>query len=311
MNRKSLWSLPALLVLTLSSPAAEADRYLPADTEQVVVVNVKQITGSPLFKKYLLPEIEKHLQDNKDYKQLQEATGFDLLKDVSSIVAANAGGTGKKAMVIVRGKFNQDKIHKTALAIAEQGKLKISKLGDRNLYEAANKDETVFATFIDDTTLVASPDKAFVTAAADGKGGKVSKEMAAALEAADSKQSIWMAGLLPEDVAKSLAQAQGQAEALKKVKSGGGGITITDSIVVSASASTDDPAAAKELAKVLDSNKALLNIVGATNEMIKPFADEVLKTLAIKTDKGNVTVSFKLSEDLVKKATELIPKKPE
>src|SRR5436309_3524679 len=131
MNRKSLWSLPALLVVALSVQSAEPDRLLPGDTEQVVVINVKQILGSQLFKKYVLPDIEKQLKDNKEYKQAQEATGLDLLKgDVTSVVIANSGTTGKKALMIIRGRFDQDKIHKTATTFAEadKEKLKISKL---------------------------------------------------------------------------------------------------------------------------------------------------------------------------------------
>jgi len=311
MNRKHLWSLPALLVLALSVQSAEPDRLLPGDTEQVVHINIKQILGSQLFKKYALPDIEKQLKDNKEYKQLQEATGVDVLKDVNSIIIANSGTTGKKALVILRGRFDQDKIHKSASAFADldKEKLKISKLGELNLYEASGNGQTVFATFIDGTTIVASPEKDIVTAAADGKGGKISKDLAAALEATDTKQSIWMAGLVPEEATKALGQAQqGPAQAIKKIKAGGAGVTITDSITVSGSASTGDADAAKEVAKALDAAKGLLTFFAATNEQVKPFADEVLKTLDIKTKEGNVSVSFKLSEDIIKKALEMVPK---
>jgi hypothetical protein len=310
MMRKFLWSLSALFVVALGVQSAEADRLLPGDTEQVVVINVKQILGSPLVKKYILPDVEKQLKDNREYKHLQEATGIDVLKDVNTIVAANSGITGKKAMLIVRGKFDQDKIHKSAAAFAEQDKekLKIGKLGDRNLYEFNNNNQTTFATFIDGTTIVVSPEKDFVTAAAEGKTGKISKDLAAALETADAKQSIWMAGLVPEEATRALGQAQGPAQAIKKIKSGSGGLLITDSIKVSGIASTGDEEAAKEVAKQIDGAKGLLTFFAATNEQVKPFADEVLKTLDIKTSKGNVSVSFKLSEDLIKKALEMVPK---
>jgi hypothetical protein len=311
MNRKFLWSLPALFVLALSAQSAEPDRLLPADTEQVVVINVKQIVASPIFKKYALPDIEKQLKDNKEYKQLQEATGLDVLKDVNSVILANSGSTGKKALVIVRGRFDQDKIHKTATAVAEQDKekLKIGKLGERNLYEVSGNGQTVFATFIDGTTIVASPEKEFVAAAASGKGGKITKDLAAALTLADGKQSIWMAGLIPEEATKALGEAQqGPAQAIKKIKAGNGGLTITDSITVTGTASTGDADAAKEVAKALDGAKGLLTFFAATNEQVKPFADEVLKTLKIKTDQGNVSVSFVLSEEIIKKAVEMIPK---
>jgi len=311
MNRKCFWGLPALLVAGLSTQAAEADRYLPADTEQVVVFNVKQI-DAPLFKKYVLPDVQKNLKANRDYKQLQEATGLDVFKDVDSVVIANSGTTGKKALLIVRGQFNQDKIHETVAAVAknEKEKVKITKAGERNLYEATGKDgQTVFATFIDNGTIVASPDRDMVTAAADGKGGKISKDLVAALETADAKQSIWMAGLVPAEATRALGQDEkGPAQAMKKIKSGSAGITVTKSISVSGLVSTGEADAARAVAKEVDGAKNLLTFFAATNEQVKPFAEEVLRTLKIKTNKGDVTVSFSLSEELSKQAAEMIPR---
>src|SRR4051812_19544288 len=110
MACKPLWSLTALLVLAAGVRAAEPDRYLPADTEQVAVINFKQLTGSKLFSKYAKTEAEAALKDNAQFKQLQQVTGgIDIFKDVSSIVVANAGGKGAKALVIVRGTFDLDK----------------------------------------------------------------------------------------------------------------------------------------------------------------------------------------------------------
>src|SRR4051794_16869273 len=86
-SQKRLWGL-AVLALALAAPAraAELDRLVPSDAEQVVIVNVQQILGSDLVKKYALPQIEKQLQDNDAIKQLQKLTGFDPFKDVTSMI---------------------------------------------------------------------------------------------------------------------------------------------------------------------------------------------------------------------------------
>ena len=113
--------LPAFAALALLAPAraAEADRYLPAETQQVAVVNVKQLLDSPLVKKFALPEVEKQLKDNKEYKQFQDFTGIDILKDVTSVVVGNVSTRGDNFVIIVRGKFDTDKIHKSAQQYAE------------------------------------------------------------------------------------------------------------------------------------------------------------------------------------------------
>ncbi len=313
MIRKHTWGLAALVIAAVvsASPAADADKYLPADTEQVAVINVKQILGSALVKKYALDDLQKQLKDNKEYKQLQEATGIDILTDVHSITIANSGTTGEKAMVIVRGKFDTDKIHKTAEAFAKEKKdeLKIDKIGERPLYEGTKDGKSLFVLFIDGTTMVASPSKDFVKTAAEGKAGKINKDLATALEGVDAKQSIWVAGLIPDEARKQLDNLrQGQVELLKKVKAGSGGLMITDTVTATVTMSTGDADAAKKLEEAGKGLKGVLAFFAMSNEQIKPFADELLKTLDIKSSKGDVSVSFKLSEDFIKKAVEMIPR---
>lgn len=312
-TRIRLGGLTALLALAFVVPvrAAEADKFIPNDAEQVVIINVKQLVGSELIKKFALPEFEKNLKDNKEYKQFQTLTGLDLLKDVDSIVIANAGTTGDKAMVIVRGRFDLEKIAKTAELVAKDKKdeFKIGKLGDRPLYEGVKDGKSAFFTFIDGTTMVGSPSKDYVAGAAEGKGGKLNKDLAAALESVDAKQSILFAGLVPEEAKKQLDNVgQGPVEALKKVKAATAGLNITDAVTAGLSLSTGDPKAAKEIGEFATQVKALVAFAGQSNEMIKPFTDEFNKTLKINTNRGNVSLSFKMSEEIIKKAVELIPK---
>jgi hypothetical protein len=310
--RNRLAGLTTLLALAFVLPvrAAEADRFVPGDAEQIVVINVKQLLSSPLVKKYAAAEIEK-LKGNKEYKDIQTITGLDLTKDVNTIVIANAGTDGQKAMVIVRGKFNLDKISTIAELHAKNKKdeFKIGKVGDRPLYEVIKDGQSGYFTFIDGTTMIGSTSKDYVTAAATGKTGKINKDLAAALQTVDSKQSIWIAGLVPEEAKKQLDNVQqGPVEALKKVKAVMAGLNVTDSLAAGLSMSLNDDKAAKELAEFANQAKGLIAFAAAGNEMIKPFADELLKTLQVKTANGTVSVSFKLNEDIIKKAAELIPK---
>jgi hypothetical protein len=308
---RRLWTVAAVLALAGLAQAAEPDQYLPKGTEQIGVINVQQLVGSALFKKNLLTQVEDALKNNKDYQAIKQATGLDLLRDVKTVVVGNTGTTGDKVTFIVRGKFDVDRIAKTAEAFAKEKKdeFKISKLGDRPLYEGTGKDgKTMFFTFIDSTTLVGSTSKDLVAEAVDGKGGKVNKDLAAALQGLDPKQSLWMAGVIPEEGKAALGQAQGPAEALKKVKVVSGGLNITTDVLASITLSAEDAKSAKDLGDFANQAKGLIAIAAQSNEMLKPFADEVLKTLKIQTTRNDVKISFKVSEDLIKKAIEMAPK---
>jgi len=310
IQSKRLWGAALVAVcLALPARAAEAHRFLPDSAEQVIVINVKQILQSPLVKKYALPDVEKQLKDSKEVKQLQALTGLDPLKDIHSIVIANTGANFEKALWVVRGKFDVEKIHTVVQAAAvDKDNVKISKLGDRNLYET-KQGVSLFGTFFDGTTLIGSRSKDVLAAAVEGKGGKVNKDLAAALGAADDKQSIYGVALISEDVRKAIKVDQGPAEALKKIKTVSGGLKVTKDLAASLQASTGDTDAAKQLAELAQLGKGLLGVAAQGNEQLAPLADDILKTLKIETSQGDVKIGFKVSEATIEKAAKLIPGK--
>ena len=63
----------------------------------------------------------------------------------------------------------------------------------------------------------------------------------------------------------------------------------------------------RELGKQANDAKAVLQFVGQTNEELKPFTDEIVKTLEIKTQQADVNVKFQLSQDLIEKAIKKVP----
>src|SRR5687767_10960309 len=105
MLRSRLGLGAALAVVLAASPttrAAEPDKLLPADADTVMVVNVKQIIGSEIIKKYALEQMKQALQGGEAQKFFGEL-GLDPLKDVDKIVV---GASGKdqadaKALIIV------------------------------------------------------------------------------------------------------------------------------------------------------------------------------------------------------------------
>jgi len=83
---------PCLLVLLLTALPARAavpDKYLPNDTDAVVIVNVQQILASPLFKAHYLTLCQDWLKAPGDLPAFLQAVGLDPLKDIEQIVFAN------------------------------------------------------------------------------------------------------------------------------------------------------------------------------------------------------------------------------
>jgi hypothetical protein len=303
----------ALAALSVSAArAAEANKYVPADAEAVIHVNVKQILGSPLAKKHLLPQIEKALKDNQQLQQVLTLVGLDPLKDINGITISNAGQKGDKVLVVFHGKFNADKINTTAEAVAKdkKGDLKIIKIGGKNVYESAAKDRTVYSTLVDGNSLLVSTNKDYIAAALGGKTGRINQALKSAAAGVDAKQSVWGALVVTDEIRKSLAQKDGPGAAIgPKLKAITGGVNITDGIAVAVQVQTSDAKAARELREFGDQAKGLLAFVGAQNEEVKPFTDELLKTLKISAEKTDVNVSFKLSGAIVEKAVEKLPQK--
>src|SRR5262245_42187139 len=99
----------AVLAAGLAAPAraAEVDPLLPAETESVLVVNVRQVLESELIKKYALGQIKQSLEGN-DAQETLKKLGLDPLKDVDRLTVGSWGKDKDDVNVVavVRGKFD-------------------------------------------------------------------------------------------------------------------------------------------------------------------------------------------------------------
>ena len=312
-SRKAFGGILGLtLILSAPARAAEPSKYVPADAVLVIHVNVQQLLDSNLVRKYALPPLEQALTKNKRNEEVQQVLkglGLDPAKDIHSITVSTAVKDSDKILVSLRGKFNLDKIHATAQKVAGDKKdsFKISKAGDKSLYEVTQQGKTVYAGVADEGTLLASPSRDYVADALGSKTGKISQELANAVAAADGKQSIWAVAVVTDGVKTFLGQRQEAAGLVSKLKAVCAGINVSDALAVSLKVQTTDPQAARELGKQANDAKAVLQFVGQTNEELKPFTDEIVKTLEIKTQQADVNVKFQLSQDLIEKAIKKVP----
>src|SRR5262245_27654260 len=89
----SLLSLFALAVSAATLPAADVDKYLPADTEMVLTINIRQILDSALVKKEALGMLTDLIQGSEEAKTTLTKLGLDPLKDIDRLTVAGPGGT--------------------------------------------------------------------------------------------------------------------------------------------------------------------------------------------------------------------------
>jgi len=309
-SRKAVGGLLGLALL-LSAPAhaAQPNKYVPADAEVVIHVDVQQLLDSKLGKKYALPPIEKALKNNKEVQQVLTVLDLDPLKDIRTLTLSNVGQSGDKVQAALTGTFSLDKIYATAKKAAEdkKDKFKISKVGTKPLYEAVQKGKTVYAGFADEETMIVSTSRDYVVNALNGKTGKLSKGLQDAIATVDGKQSIWVAFEVTEGMKALLGRRQDVAAVFKNWKDGSLGINVRDALAISLKVQTTDAPSARELGKQANDAKGVLQFVGQTNEELKPFIDEIIKTLEIKTQQADVSVKFQLSQDLIEKAIKKIP----
>jgi uncharacterized protein YdbL (DUF1318 family) len=315
----------AVLAAGLAAPvrAAEVDPLLPAETESILFVNVRQVLESELIKKYALGQIKQALEGN-DAKKMLEKLGLDPLKDVDRVTAGSWGKDkdDMNAVFVVRGKFDPAKLFKAAqeeaknngdkIAIVEDGKYKLVK------FTVDDSPKPIFAAVADEKTIVAATDKKLVTDTLAGaeKGAKpqLKKELAALLLKQDEKASLFAVGLTegktegvqipPGLPGVDPAKLQKQLENLKTFAMT---VRLTQDVNLEVAMGMKDTDAADDfgmtLADLITTVKGFLPVVAGQNANAKPLIEEINKTLKSKVKEKDVTVSLSLSADAIGKAT--------
>jgi hypothetical protein len=200
-------ALVALLAGTSTAYAAESDKYLPADTELVIRLNVRQMLDTPALKndKDALERTRKIVQrllaDYEPALKHLDAGGVDVYRDLTALTMALPGDSDTdKAFIVLDGKFDPAKLQAAAEAAAKKpdAGLKIVKLAGRDVYELKlpSLDQPVIACVLDGSTLVASGRKNHIAAAVAKLKEKADppKKLQPLLALLDDKQHLSFAG---------------------------------------------------------------------------------------------------------------------
>jgi hypothetical protein len=323
---RKLW-LSALAVLCLALPAAaedaklenlQASRWMPADAEVVFGVNFRQMLTSPMVKPQDLDHFKELMKQNKQAEQMLKAAGIDPLKDIDGLLLTVSGiGPQAKVRAVVQGRFNEDKVRSAAQDFAkkEPERLKITKEDGKTIYQATpekGNGQPLYAAFVDRNTLVLTPSKDY-TLKSITEGGKkpaeVGKKMQTALDPLTGKESVWFAAIITDPVKQLLKGNPATGAFAANLESVTGSMSLTNAMQVLLKIHTSDAQSAEQIKGLFDQIvKPFLEGAAKDNEEAGPVINEVLQNLQVKTQKGDVNITLKLSQEALKKIEDTVKK---
>ena len=304
----------ALLTSALPTQAAEVNKYLPDDTEVIVVVNVKQLVEAPLVKKHALGLITNMIQGDERIKKVLDAVGFDPLKDLSTVtIASSSANVDAKGAVIITGNFDVEKFKAQAEKMAKEkdGMFKQLTEGDHKLLEIINPNDmkSLYATLLDNSTIVAGTDKAFVLECFDRLAGKktgnLKKEIKTLIEKSSGDASIWLAAPSSLFAKSPLAGDEDSKKTADKIDNVTLSVTVTKDVnmVLAVAAKTAD--AAKELAEQLkmglEQAKGFAVAIAGGQKELAPLV-EILGAMKVATDGTVITVKSDVTGEMIEKS---------
>jgi hypothetical protein len=302
-----VWSAPlgAAPLLGTKGAGDDADKWLLSDSEAVMTLNLKQMNSSTLMKANL-PLIKELIKNNEQVKGLLDATGVDPFKDVESILISGSGGSQKdaKMLIVVKGKFDTDKIH-TGLkkeADKKDSDIELVMESGKQLYQIKAHDQSLYAGFASKSILVMTQSKeATIEAIKNGgrKTVKISKEMRDALNTFTGKESLTLAMVVNDDLKKSFEKAPQVGKAAAKLKTLTAALTVTDTVALNITGATSEAKAAEQLSRGLSVLKAAAGV--ATDEL-PPIVGEILEAVKITAANENVTIALKVTKAMLDKA---------
>lgn len=320
MIRMSRMLMGAALVLGLTTTirAAEPDKLLPPDTDTVAMVNLRQIIDSDIIKKYALEQLKQAL-DGQDAKQMLTDLGLDPLKDIEKIVIGSVETQYKKDaqpkfLLIVHGKFDPQKLYKTAEARAKTDgeKFAMVKDGDTVMFkfQPSEGESAVYGTVVNEKTVIAASEKKLISealkAADTNKPATVKKELAALIAKLDDKASISVAGLLKGKLDEVKlpggggipVKLDGLQKAIPTIETMALSIKIGTDVTLDLSLGMKDENAAGDMRNAMDDLfrdlKPLVQGLGEFEPKAKPLAD-VLASVKITAKNKDVTMTGKVT----------------
>lgn len=288
---------PAFLAIACATGLAAADPALlsliPKDPLMIAGIDVTRAKASP-FGQRILAEIK---DEDRNFQQLVESTGFDPRRDLREAVLATDGKTGDNTVILARGSFDPPKI--SAFLRAKGGAPTVYK--GVELWSDARKANPDGSFAIVDSSLAIFGKDAAVRAAIDrhsSSGSALSADLQKRINEW-SANDAWVITTAP--LSEMGVNQDGQNRVMPAglagdaIRSAGAGVRFGADILVSAEALTRSDKDAQALADVF---RFVVSMIRLNSD--KPGASEALKvadTLQVAINGATVRVSLTVPEE--------------
>lgn len=299
--------------------AADVVALLPADAEQIININVRQVLESELFKKYLLANAKQALESNEAQKTLKQL-GLDPLKDIDRISGGLWGENAQemKGLFVINGKFDPKKLFEAAQDAASKNgdKISIVKEGDLTLVKATvqNRPDPIYMSVSDEKTIVIGTEKKLVTDAMKIKPDSkpaINKQLAELYGKMDQKATFFLCGVSngkvgdipPNPLFDDPVKLKKQLEKLETTTMT---LRVTTDISVEMEMGMKDGDAADDFGatvdELLNKVKVFIPLIAMQNANLKPVSNDLSKSLKSSVKEKSIIISAKLTGEAIGKA---------
>lgn len=279
--------LAALLLVPSLAKSADVTAYLPAETDLVVTVQVRQITESDLGKSIGKDLMKELLGSSKQATAAVEATGLDPMKDFELVtMGMDLDKTDNpKPFALLEGKWDTKKVEAAIATYAKANptKLEIIRISEKPAYKlpGSKPGDAMYGALIDDKRMVIAGTEADVAGAFSAASGDrkpvITKELASLLATAKSTAPIfgraWVKGKLGD---LKLPNEKLQAQ-IRNVDWATAAITITKDVSLLVTINTPDEKTAQLVSDLLGAAIGLirLQLLAAVEDQpeLKPLSD--------------------------------------
>lgn len=303
LRRLPLLLLTFAIVVVAPATAAPLDKYLPPKSQWVVSLNARGLLNSALFKKYGSEKFKLQLKKDQGAQDLQKVLGFDPYEDVTTVMAAGFGEDPVEFLVIVHGRFDLDKIQPITDAVAQNNpetlKIAVEKTVRFYEFKVPEREDPMFAAFVDDDTLILSNKKDHIFHAIersnDKKTIKLEKGLQALVDRADAKKTLWVAAQVPESAKKKAAENPQAANFAKKLQYVAGFVTVGDTVQTEVQLQMADQPSAQGLHQLVETVRPFVSKHIQENKDFGTVAGPIFDAIKIARLRNSLTFSSKVS----------------
>lgn len=269
----------------------------PASSKVVGGVNLNSARASALWTMYK-PQIEAAMAQG-EFAEFKTACGFDPFMQLQSIVAGGDPST-EEVVIVARGiERSQIKSCGEKLAAKEGKKLAVADEGNLSHYQVDN--ESVWASWLDDTTVVFAPekDKDYITKRTAGDTGLADgAEVMSLLKNVDTNATLFVA-------ASSEAMGANPAAAMMPGAKGFfASLNLGEGLDIDAGVRFDTPDNAKNFTAMVQQQMAM-----AKGQQVPPEMAGIVKAVekaVVKQNGNDMVVQLKLTNDDLKQLGSLM-----